>query len=469
MKMKKKTGYILYIVIVLGLCLVPFAGMLFRPTTQTTENKKMTEWPVFFQESGINIHFFEEAGNYFSDHFAFRQELVEADAQIRSNVFEVSAVDSVIVGKNDWIYYEATLDDYQHKNGVSERMLFNIAHNLSLMQQYTETLGKTFLFTIAPNKNSLYDENMPERYRYQIAENSDAERLKPWLEREQVNYLDLFDLFEQQEEVLYYARDSHWNQKGAVLVYQAMMEACGLDYEDYEALGYDVVKDYFGDLNLMLYPLGAKPEEDARYRKEFNWSYVQGADVTDQYIQTTCAEGKQNLLMYRDSFGNSMIPYMAQTFSQAAFSQIVPYPMTDLITAAPDVVILEKVERHLQTLGKVPPLMSAPIRILQQEMSVSEGNTTLALTKEGSYWKFSGIADAQLETDSRIYLYVNDGTNAGTYEAFCVEASENGVVSDYGYQMYLSEIMLNGSAFDVSVIAETKDGFLIIYEGTVGQ
>ena len=468
--MKKNTSYIIYIVIVIGLCLIPLVGMTVRPTTQTTENKILTKWPDLMTEDGINQNFLEEAGNYFTDHFAFRQELVDADAALRSKVFEVSAVDSVIVGENDWLYYEATLDDYQHKNSVSDRMLFNIAHNLSMMQKYTELLGKSFVFTIAPNKNSLYDENMPEQYNYQMAELSDRERLEPWLESEQVNYVDLYSLFEEQEEVLYYARDSHWNNRGAVLVYKELLETFGRPYIDYEALGYDIVDDYYGDLNLMLYPVGAEPENDYQYKKDFSWSYVQGTDVTDQYIQTVCPDGSGNLLMYRDSFGNTLLPYFAQTFSQATFSQIVPYQMSDLVTAAPDVVILEKVERHLPTLGSVAPLMGAVLSFPTGEQVLAEEGATLTLAKEGSYWRFSGIVDEkQLDVDSRIYLEISDGENGGIYEAFCIEKTENGVKSDFGYQMYISEIMLNGSSFKVKVMAEKDDQLLILYDGTAKQ
>ena len=72
------------------------------------------------------------------------------DAMIKAELFEVSSVSDVIVGKNGWLYYTATLDDFQHRNLGSDRMLFNIAHNLLLMQQYTESMGKQFLFHVFP-------------------------------------------------------------------------------------------------------------------------------------------------------------------------------------------------------------------------------------------------------------------------------------------------------------------------------
>lgn len=458
---------VLYIFAVIGICLIPFAMMRIRPTTQTTENKTLAEKPALVDENGFNRDFLSDAGDYFSDHFAFRQELVAADAKLRSALFGVSAVDSVIQGKNGWLYYEATLDDYQHKNGVSDRMLFNMAHNTALMQEYAQLLGKTFVFTIAPNKNSLYGENMPERYHYTVAEESDAARLVPWLEKEGVHYVDLFRLFEEQEGVLYYARDSHWNQEGAVLVYNALLDACGIEHETWENVEKQVRCDYYGDLNLMLYPVGAVPEEDVHFEKEFTYAYSEeGATVEDTFIQTVNPQGSGNLLMYRDSFGNSLLPYMAQHFANAVFSKVVPYPMTDLVTAAPDVVIVEKVERHLPTLGEVPPVMSGLARTLGAEPAAVRSKTTLQMTKEGSYLKFSGIADeAFLDVDGRLYVEVDDGETAGIYEAFCVKQSGDGVSSDYGFVLYLSQLYVNNSVIQVKVIAEKDGQFAVIYEG----
>lgn len=462
----KKKAYLLYCTLVLLACLIPFLGMAVRPTMQTTENTTLAAWPKLRTDAGLNLSFLQEAGAYFTDHFAFRQELVAANARIRGDLFAVSASDSVIVGKNGWLYYEATLDDFQHNHALSDRMLFNIAHNLSLMQEYAESLGETFVFAVAPNKNTLYGENMPDRYRYQVEEKSDLQRLSAWLEREGVSYVDLYGLFRDRQEVLYYARDSHWNQKGAALVYQALLDACGVEHETYDSLPYVTAKDYYGDLNRMLYSVGARPEEEIRYQKEFTYSYVTGDDVEDSYIQTFCDQGKKNLLMYRDSFGNSLLPYFAQTFCNATFSKQVPYPMTDLVTARPDVVILEKVERHLPTLGTVAPLMSGPRRRPGTKQERAEGDTCLTVRKSGSYWAFEGIADERLmETDGTIRIEVNDGSQTAVYEAFCVQRTSGEKVSDYGFVLYLSEILLEGEQFDVKVLTQNGEKERILWEG----
>lgn len=467
-KALKSAAGILYFVLILGICIVPLVFLWSRPGGGAAENRTMASLPKIRTSEGLNWDYLSEAGAYFTDHFAFRQEIVAINAGIRSNIFGVSPVEDVIVGKNGWLYYAATLDDYQHKNGVSERMLFNMAHNTALMQEYCEGLGKTFIFTVAPNKNTLYDENMPDRLRFQVGEKSDVERLMPWLVSENVNYVDLFGLFEEQDEVLYYARDSHWNEKGAMLAYNALLDACGKPHETYDEAEPVQKTGYVGDLGIMLFPVGGKTENCYQYPAVYTWYYVQGESVGDQIVRTANEEGEGSLLMYRDSFGNALLPYMAQAFSQVVFSKQVPYPMSDLVTCEPDILIVEKVERHLPTLGTVPPLMSAPLRVSERETVSGQGSAaTLQLSKEGSYWKFEGMADdACMDVDSRIYVEVDDGSGARLYEAFCVSRAdaENGGTNDYGYMLYLSEVTVAGDTFYIRVMTEQGEAMTVLLE-----
>ena len=465
-KKKKKAGYCIYLIIALCFCLLPLLTMGIQGTIGTTENRAFTALPQPFYETGLNWDYPQELGAYFDDHFAFRSELVALDAWVRTSFLEVSPVSDVIVGENGWLYYAATLDDFQHKYPVSDRMLFNIAHNVSLMQDYTESLGMEFLFTVAPNKNSLYGENMPRRLCYQVEAQSDMERLLPWLEQEQVHYVDLYSLFGGQDEILYYQRDSHWNGKGAVMVYNALLDSCGKEHETYENSQTQITNDYYGDLSKMLFPTGAEPEADIHYTGGNPWTYSQGESVEDNFIITECTEGSQTLLMYRDSFGNSLLPLMAGEFSQAVFSKRVPYSMTDLAIYWPDIVIVEKVERHLPTLGEVPPVMNAQEAVLDNTRVPVESNTTIHLSKEGSYWKLSGVADMKyMSTDSRIYVEITDADDTKLYEAFCTSFTEDDLSSDYGYTAYISEILLAGEQLHVSVITE-KDGEAVILKET---
>lgn len=101
--------------------------------------------------------------------------------------------------------------------------LYNIAHMLSMTQEALNEKGVKFLFTIAPNKNSLYGENMPYYDSLKVTDETNRERLTQVLKQEGVSYADLYQAFTEQDEVLYHARDSHWNNKGAALAADVLM------------------------------------------------------------------------------------------------------------------------------------------------------------------------------------------------------------------------------------------------------
>ena len=103
---------LIFILACMAVCLLPLAGMAVRPTTVSTENRAMSDFPDLKREDGgWNQEFFREFEKYFNEHFAFRNELVYADAVIQTSLFQVSSVDTVTYGKDGWLYYTSTLDD----------------------------------------------------------------------------------------------------------------------------------------------------------------------------------------------------------------------------------------------------------------------------------------------------------------------------------------------------------------------
>ena len=139
--------------------------------------------------------------------------MIFTDAKIQTKLFGESNISGVIYGKNDWLYYSSTLDDYSGRNKLSERELFNLAYNLSIVQDYLQKQDIKFVFTVPANKNTLYGENMPYYYIASDIEEHNAKQLEKHLEKQNINYISMFDLFEGQNEVLYQLRDSHWNMK----------------------------------------------------------------------------------------------------------------------------------------------------------------------------------------------------------------------------------------------------------------
>ena len=457
--MKNNTIRGLYTGLVLLFLLIPFVCTFFVPTTKTTENKELAAFPSLTEDGKWNVSFFSDLGAYFEDHFAFRQQLVTANAKLRSSLLHTSAADNVIVGEDGWLYYAGTLDDYQGTNQLSDRSLYNIAHNLSLMQGMTEAMGAKFFYTIAPNKNTLYGENMP--YNYIEGQTGNLERLLPYLESEGVSYIDLTAAFREQDEVLYLLRDSHWNNKGAVLAYDRILDAMGHPHDDYADTPFETKTDYIGDLNAMLFPLCAEPEPNQQYSIRHTYRYVSeekqpDADLAEAYNP----EGTGSVLVYRDSFGNTLFPLFANAFEKTRFTQLVPYSLSDISLCDPDYVLVERVERRIASVIEDPPIMQGPSSFVSPKQELAT-DTTIHTRRNGSYLVIEGEIDPDcLDTDTRIYVSVHpSGVPAETaYEAFgrLIE-KKNGETSDCGYQLYLMEHNVPEAAdYDIEIM--TADG-----------
>ncbi len=444
---------IIFSVLCILLCVLPFLGMSFAKTDATTENRRLAQIPSLFSEGRINSEYLQELGAYFDDHYAFRNAMINADSLIQGGIFGVSNAETVIKGKNEWLYYSDTLDDYKSKARLSEKGINNAVRNISIMQAYVESKGIKFAITIAPNKNSLYGENMPYYCSGTYEQTKSINALEPLLKEKNISYTDLFTLFDSYDETLYLKRDSHWNNKGARLVYDCLMNELEINHNDYSTVKAVRKKTEIGDLNKMLYPMTAKPEWNYYYQIEDNFEYVTDTQsVEDAWIETKSNSSNGTLLMFRDSFGNTLLPFFAREFSNAYFSKGVPYLLESYIEQCnPDYIIVEKVERNIDEFAIDPPVITFEADYKISDSPESSDNATISVAEyEGNtdYLIISGnIDDNCMKPASDIYVQVGDKL----YTAFST-SNENG---DNGYRMYLKKDAVKDGS-NISVIVSTN-------------
>lgn len=454
--MLKKRNYIIYIVIVLVVLLIPFAGMVRWASNETTENTTLAEWPEFTKEGKINTRYLSDMGTYFEDHFAFRQNFVTANAVLRDALVKTSATDQVIIGEKDWLYYEGTLDDYMGRDLLSDRELYAVAHNLNLMQSYVQSRGSQFLFTLAPNKNTLYNDSMP--YFITKGEDSNLKRLTPLLEEFGIAYLDLYKLFSRQDEVLYFHRDSHWNNRGAILAYNGLLDSLNVEHESYLNVPYDIQEEHTGDIDEMLFPFASQKEDNYIYEKELSYQYLnEVTDDMDNWIETSNPQKSGTLLMYRDSFGESLLPLMAEEMGTAYFSRLVPYNLAQIEQYRPDYVIIERVERRIASFIESAPIME-PLPMEPVFVPEAESSSILETEKQGSYLLIQGIIDENyMQENTEIYISVRDSATLETrmYPAFYIQSTEG---DGNGYQLYVNGSSLPEGNVHISVIVKNDTG-----------
>lgn len=448
-----KNKYYIYIALFLVICLLPSAGLLFSGIEESTENRETAGVPVLFEEDGINAYFLNDAGKWFEDHFAFRNETVTGYAMLLGKGFGVSSQERVIVGKDGWLFYKDSLADFQGTEQMTERQLFDVAHSMAMIQEYAQKNGIQFAFTIAPNKNSLYGSYMPYYYQPFRKSKGNMERLKKYLQAEGVNYIDLYEMLSSKEQILYHKRDSHWNNEGAALAADKILSCIEKEHVSYEDRKYTVRKDFEGDLDQMLYPAAIKPEEEIYYDPMPQFAYCEEVESNFAPKINTIAAGTGNLVMYRDSFGNALLPYMAEAYESAYFSRALPYQLQDLSEYGADTLIIERAERFLPDMAQEAPYMEAPrikepIGMPQTETSQTKAQPKMDTASffieaidleeinQGAYTKVTGKVPAEkLKNDSRIYVRVN---GAACYEAFPISYEDG----QEGFSMLLPTDLL---------------------------
>lgn len=413
---------LIYILLFLFICLIPSAGFLFGGTAGVQENKKDSKIPALKDEEGeINVHYLSDMGTWFEKNFAFRSVLVSVHAEIFYHCFGMSAQKGVIAGTDGWLYYKDSLEDYQGKL-MSRRQLFQVAHSLKMIQDYAENSGVKFIFAPAPNKNSLYGGNMPYYYKKFHGTETNLTLLYGFLNSEGVNYADLRGTLANEGKVLYHKRDSHWTNEGAAIAADVIMSGLGWEHEVYRGRSYSIRKDFEGDLEGMLFPAWIRPEEEIYYEPMPEFTYVEEVENNFAPRISTRSAADGNLLMYRDSFGNALLPFFAESYGKAYFSRSLPYYLPELEQYGADTLVIERAERFLPEMAEKPPFMEAMEVDSDTQERADFAPVSPEVKEEGEYIRISGTLDeAEYNTRILIRIRVCDEA-AGEYVKKCYEA-----------------------------------------------
>ena len=412
---------------------MPFVGQ----TSANAEKRELAAFPALIEDGELNTAFFEGVGDYLADRFTFRTQLVEMQSDLKG-AFDVSSEEDVILGTDGWLYFQKTMPDYTGETYLSDYQAARLQKVGDLMAEYVKSHGATFALTVVPNKATVYPDNLPYYYRvpdsYEVTK-PDCDSPTPLYVLNQALadsdwYVDMTAaLTANTDTLLYHKRDSHWNNLGARVGYDALMSAVGGNAGAYADTPYRIETVWDGDLDALLG--SSYKDEQAVWQTDFTYDYTSRyRSEEDILITTECADGEGHLVMFRDSFANALLPLLAQQYATATFSRALPYALNLTAIEEADTVIVEIVERNLTNLLAYAPKMAAPVR----EMPTATGKgayVSATAVKNGEYLKVSGLTDGTCGAANRIYLAV-DGV---AYEAFPI--AEGDAAADNGFTAYL--------------------------------
>ena len=415
--MKQKVCLTLFIGLFLAISLTLSIGMIFAGPSQAGANELLSAAPKWQDSDGtINREYLADLSKWIGDRFFLRQELITLDNALTAGVFGTSGNDKVIAGKDGWLFFSNTLADFAGTENMTPRELYSAAKNLELMNRFCQSQGREFAFLIAPNKNSVYAENMPS---YGVtAEQTNAGELMALLKEMGVETVDLFTALENIQEPLYFAHDSHWNSKGAALGADLINQVLGVE-SSYFSADFSQSEPHTGDLFQMLYPAAQDTERNPVYGGTLNFRYTSKATKPDSITLQTEGSGQGSLLVYRDSFGNLLYPYLADSYGKCYFSRSAVYDLT----REGDYVLIELVERNLRNLIAMKNLPVMPSPSVAAQLPQRESGTAMVTVSSKALEGLklvSGTLPQTPDTESDVYVVCG----GKTYEAFLL--AENG-------------------------------------------
>jgi hypothetical protein len=167
---------------------------------------------------------------YCDDNFGLRAELLRLHAAAKFHLFGVSPASTVIVGKEGWLFCSAD------RSAEVWRGLYPFAPDeidgwldvLEQRQRWLAERGIAYVFAIAPNKEDIYPELMPDSLN-RVGPTRLDELLARASQRGAVEVVDLRPalLAEKQHDgggdPLYYPGDTHWSWHGAWAASNALL------------------------------------------------------------------------------------------------------------------------------------------------------------------------------------------------------------------------------------------------------
>lgn len=350
--MKRKIALTFYIV--RFLLIIAVGGvMTFFGTHRPIGNEEQVDF------KGVNyLNATERFDAWASQNFGFRDKLVTANSKLKYNLFHQSAQQSVIAGREGWLFYESALHDYAGLDVLTDEEIGQVVENIKAATEAVEAQGAKAIWVIAPNKMEIYGEYMP----YYYVENTidgNYEKLLRALDNTNVMHTDLKTTLRAQRQSysmpIYHKLDSHWNNIGAGIAYETIMSELELAHTHYSDAQFIISNRFEGDLYAMLFPKENEKDDQAYYgcMPEYEYTSTYRGD-DDLVITAKATKGTGKILMFRDSFGNALHSFFAADFAESTFLRAIPYDVRDVDGA--DVVVFEIVERNIPNLLKYPPV-----------------------------------------------------------------------------------------------------------------
>lgn len=340
----KKVRIIIIIVFIGFFVLISGTSLIIKDREfSPNENRYLAETPELSWDNILSGKFQDGLEDYLRDQVCFRDGWITVKTGIQKACGDTD-IGGAYVGKDGYDFEKITPEDVDEKQ---------VDRNIKAVEDYfmtaSETIDKQKLsFLLVPTSGLVMQEKLPKNARlFDQAKYIDQvqKAMKDY------NFVDVRDtLMDHNDEYIYYKTDHHWTSAGACLAYDVWSERTGGEAETEDGLVKNVVSDKFrGSLyskildadsaydEIWTYGLqkddafGSKDctvtidekqqldsiYDDEMLQKKDKYAYFLSGNYGQVHIQNqkvaSKAKGK-NILIIKDSFANSFVPFATQDY-----------------------------------------------------------------------------------------------------------------------------------------------------------
>ena len=340
----KKVRIIIIIVFIGFFVLISGTSLIIKDREfSPNENRYLAETPELSWDNILSGKFQDGLEDYLRDQVCFRDGWITVKTGIQKACGDTD-IGGAYVGKDGYDFEKITPEDVDEKQ---------VDRNIKAVEDYfmtaSETIDKQKLsFLLVPTSGLVMQEKLPKNARlFDQAKYIDQvqKAMKDY------NFVDVRDtLMDHNDKYIYYKTDHHWTSAGACLAYDVWSERTGGEAETEDGLVKNVVSDKFrGSLyskildadsaydEIWTYGLqkddafGSKDctvtidekqqldsiYDDEMLQKKDKYAYFLSGNYGQVHIQNQKAASKakgKNILIIKDSFANSFVPFATQDY-----------------------------------------------------------------------------------------------------------------------------------------------------------
>lgn len=391
MENNKKGKYIVSLLCCIVFCLFLAGGGVISIVTpkenfSVEEKRALQEIPDISRKACLSGEFQKDYENYLSDHFILRPFWVKMKTKTEM-LLGKDELNGVYIGKDNYLIEKYGSDDFDDEWVTGNIWCLSDFLNMMINEYGEDHVRCLFVPSKAnaiPNKLPYFTKPYNTSFISEKLQKDLKENLEFPVHVDKV-IRDLTPVMQQhQDEYIYYRTDHHWTTRGAYYAYEAYKNSLGKKAKPLSSYRFNEVTQSFYGTTFDKVQVAGKPDQimslqmsekkrilwyddgekkwttDTFYDKKSltgrdTYNYFLGGNVARIRISTG-TKNKKNLLLLKDSYSNSFVPYLDEDFENI-FMIDLRYVRKDIFTILDqinkkheitDVLVMYNTEKFMQ-------------------------------------------------------------------------------------------------------------------------